>query len=44
MPSQGRDMTESDALAVTAVLYAIFLAMCIQGLFHWRREMGQAAG
>jgi nicotinamide mononucleotide transporter len=31
-------------LAVTAVLYAIFLAICIQGLLHWRREMGQAAG
>jgi nicotinamide mononucleotide transporter len=26
-------------LAVTAVLYAVFLAMCVQGLVHWRREM-----
>ncbi|TAM52079.1 MAG: nicotinamide riboside transporter PnuC [Acidobacteria bacterium] len=32
----------SRSLPLTAVLYAIFLAMCIAGLFEWRRSL--AAG
>lgn len=32
----------SRGMHLTAVLYAIFLAMCVAGLFEWRRSLGEA--
>lgn len=31
----------SRGMHLTAVLYAIFLAMCVAGLFEWRRSLGE---
>jgi nicotinamide mononucleotide transporter len=32
----------SRGMHLTAVLYAIFLAMCVAGLIEWRRSLGEA--
>ncbi|PYV29477.1 MAG: hypothetical protein DMG09_29920, partial [Acidobacteria bacterium] len=34
----------SRALPLTALLYAVFLGMCLAGVREWRRSLGRGAG